>query len=362
MAKSDSISEYEVMIEKEMDDLKQRIEQRHLFKENQSIVYQILNQALKENKVSHAYLFSGPAGSLKKEAGILFAQSLFLESDHLIEEESLDETSKNIARRCASFQYADFLFFDGYRNESISKDEISDIEALFSKTSAETSDRKVYMIDHIENMSIAAMNALLKFLEEPADNVYAILTTDNLASILPTIVSRCVLVPFHPLKKETYVQIARGEGLDEEDVFFLTNMIHKTQGYIDLATSETYQNAKSMLKQYINVSGNPRLLLVDYDVHYKQTVKEKNLELVTMFFKMVSLFYRSVLMSQECEIDWFKDAYLRARKTLTKETVIDLLQILQEELDLCNKTNDLNLLMDQAVYKMEALTNGRRNH
>lgn len=362
-------TEYSPAMDLEEENLEKRISNRKLLLENEPVVYRILNQALKERKISHAYLFSGPKGCLKKEAGILFAQSLFCESDELIIEENLDESKKAIARRCASGNYSDFLFFDGHRKEAVGKDDVSEIQSLFSKTSSEVSLRKVYLIDHIENMSIAAMNALLKFLEEPAENVYAILTVDNIERILPTIISRCVLVPFHPLARHVYESLALQEGLDAEDAFLLTGVVNQTSGYMDLAASTSYQTAKTMLKQYIGVKGNPRLLLVDYDVRYRTQVKdsdgsakEKNLEMLTLFFKMLAMFYRYVLNNKKVEIDWYQQALEDSRKMYTKEIYIKLLEVVREELDLCNRNNDLNLVLDQAIYQMEAITNGRRNN
>ena len=258
-------------LEKEYTD---RIANRKLLKDNESVVYRMMNQALKENEVSHAYLFSGPEGCLKKEAGILFAQSILLEENALIHEEELNEEKRNIASRIATLKYPDFIYLNGYRKEAISKDEISEIQSLFSKTSVEKGSRKLYLIDCTENMSISAMNALLKFLEEPEENVYAILTTDHIDKLLPTVISRCVLVPFHPLKKETCLNVALQEGIDEEDAFLLTRVVSKTKDYMSIVVSNAYQNAKTMLKQYIGVKGNPRLLLVDYDVRYKVQVKD----------------------------------------------------------------------------------------
>lgn len=251
---------------------------------------------------------------LKKEAGILFAQSIILEKNALIHEEELNDEEKNIASRITTGNYADFIFLDGYRKEAISKDEISEIQSLFSKTSTEKSNRKFYLIDHFENMSISAMNAILKFLEEPEENVYAVLTTDNIDRLLPTVISRCVLVPFHPLKKSTCYNQAISEGLDE-DAFLLTRIVSKTSDYMSMAVSPAYQNAKSMLKQYIGIQGNPRLILVDYDVRYKVqakdtdgSAKDQNIDQVKLFFMLLSKFYRDALSNIQDGPSWYMHA------------------------------------------------------
>ncbi len=344
----------------------ERIYNRKRLEENESVVYRMLDQALKEDEISHAYLFSGPEGCLKKEAGILFAQSIILEKNSLVHEEDLNDEEKNIASRIVTGNYADFIFLDGYRKEAISKDEISEIQSLFSKTSSEKSNRKFYLIDHFENMSISAMNAILKFLEEPEENVYAVLTTDNIDRLLPTVISRCVLVPFHPLKKSTCYAQAISEGLDEEDAFLLTRIISKTSDYMSLAVSQAYQNAKSMLKQYIGIQGNPRLILVDYDVRYKLqakdtdgSAKDQNIDQIKLFLMLLSKFYRDGLTSVENAPSWYMHALEEEKKNHTHEQRIALIDIAQKELNRCNRTNDLNLLLDQAIYEMEEVKYGR---
>ncbi len=354
------------VIEDTEKDQELRIYNRKRLEENESVVYRMLNQALKENEISHAYLFSGPQGCLKKEAGILFAQSVLLEKNELIHEEELNAEEANVASRVATGNYADFILLDGYRKEAISKDEIGDIQSLFSKTSSEKSNRKFYLIDHAENMSISAMNALLKFLEEPEENVYAVLTTDNIDRLLTTVISRCVLIPFHPLKKETVYAQAIEEGLDEEDAFLLTRIVSKTSDYMSLASSNAYQNAKSMLKQYIGVSGNPRLILVDYDVRYKLqakdtegNAKDQNLDQIRLFLMLVGRFYRDGLVEMTSGPSWYLQALETNKKKYTNEQRIALLDVAQKELSLCNRTNDLNLLLDQAIYEMEEIKYGR---
>lgn len=350
-------------LEKEYTD---RIANRKLLEDNESVVYHMMNQALKENEVSHAYLFSGPEGCLKKEAGILFAQSILLEENALIHEEELNEEKRNIASRIATLKYPDFIYLNGYRQEAISKDEISEIQSLFSKTSVEKGSRKLYLIDCTENMSISAMNALLKFLEEPEENVYAILTTDHIDKLLPTVISRCVLVPFHPLKKETCLNVALQEGIDEEDAFLLTRVVSKTKDYMSIVVSNAYQNAKTMLKQYIGVKGNPRLLLVDYDVRYKVqakdtdgNAKDENIDLVKMFLMLLGQFYKDTFVELKDAPDWYAYALQKEKERSTNIQRVKLLEITQKELNLCNRTNDLNLLLDQAIYEMEEIKYGR---
>ena len=345
--------------------LQRRIRARELLEQYEPVVYRMLDQALRENNVSHAYLFQGPKGCLKTEAAILFAQSIFCEAGGLIHEEKLSHDQAQTARRIAERNYGDLLFLDGYRKEAISMDEVASLQSLFSRTSIEKSDNKVYILDHAENSSIGAMNSLLKFLEEPTENVFAVLTVDNVERILPTILSRCVVLPFRALSKEVYETLMRDEGLDEEDIYLLKNICNTTFGFADIAAGRAYQTAKNMLKQFIGAQGDPRLFLVDYEVRYRlrpkdmdgddktSSARDANLDVLMMFFGMLIGFYKDVIRRASDGPAWYSNA---VRNAYIKEKVnyAVLAGIVVEERDRVNRNNDLNLLLAQAVYRLEA--------
>lgn len=347
-----------------------RIKAAHLLKMHQPVVYRILDQAVRSGDISHAYLFQGPKGCLKSEAAMLFSQSIFLNRGGLVDEAELDGQDAVDAERIAGRNYGDFLFVNGYRKEAISRDETTAIQSLFSRTTIEKSDRKVYVLDHAENSSIGAMNSLLKFLEEPADNVYAILTTDNPERLLPTIISRCVVIPFRPLAPEVYAQLMAEDGLDEEDIFLLSRIVDATSGFADQAAGRTYQTAKQMLKQAVGAEGNPDLLLVDYEVRYRlkqkdlgtedkgTAARDANLDVLLMFFGMLGAFYKDVIRGNKAGPAWYSDAVKNAMRH-TDADYPEMAAVCIEQRDLCNRNNDLNLLMAQAVYRLEAAKHGQ---
>lgn len=109
-----------------------------------------------------------------------FPSTLIIGTDHLSLLESLGHTA---------LQNPDLLIIDNdYSIETIRK-----IEIFLQKLSY-NHQNKIVLIKNIENLEIAAQNTLLKNLEEPGDNNYFILTTQNQTKILPTIISRCHLI------------------------------------------------------------------------------------------------------------------------------------------------------------------------
>lgn len=345
-----------------------RVEDRLLLKQYQPVAFDILERAIQQDRISHAYLFYGPKGNMKLEMAKLFAQSILMHAkDGLIQEETLVDKQATLASRIGAFEYGDMLFLDGSRKKKLSKKEIDEIQVVFSKTAAEIGGRKLYIMNHCENMSTEAANSLLKFLEEPASDVFAILTCDNLEHILPTIQSRCLPIPFRPMPSSVHEKVALMEGLDEEDAFFLSFANTTNKDFNQLASSYSYQTAKTMFKQFLGVKNDPRLLLVDFDMQYKskntkevdengEPIKDRDIDLdtLTYFFSMLVRYYQDVIMNEQKGPDWYQNAVVNtASRVKDKMSVAKKLAIAIEEKDKLNRNNDLSLILYQAIYRLE---------
>lgn len=351
---------------------------KDLIKEQQPIVYKALENARKEGRLSHAYLFTGPRGTVKKEAAILLAQSIFCEKQDVFACEQCDT-----CLRVAAGEHADMVFLSG-QNQTIKKEDIDRIQRKFSKTALEAGGKKVYIIDHLENANASAMNSMLKFLEEPTPDLTAILLCDSIDRILPTILSRCTILPFVPVPTSVYYAEAVKEGVAEDDAYFLSRTagsIRDMHEYLeenetddeDLPKSRIYEKAKEMFMQYLNKDGNRDELLIDYSLSIRfQNVsisrkktdgKDKKInadkmcsvQLLTMFFDLLSMFYHDAILGTEEGPDWYQKAIQEEKKQSNAQ--VRKLQIAHEERDLCNLTNDLNLLLDQAMYRLEEAEN-----
>ena len=360
----EQIAEASKRIEQETESRQNRVQIRKLLAQYEPTAYRFLDQALKTGSLPHACLFLGPKGSLKKDMAFLVAGSLFAKTETgLAEEENLSAEKQMIFTRMAAGDYSSLILIDGYRKSAISKDEADEIQSRFSVTAAEGG-VKVYIIDHMENSSDSAQNSLLKFLEEPARDVYAILTADHAEGILPTIRSRCVIVPFRPLPADVYRKAAEQAGLDPEDAFFLSGISSDFRNMGDQAASYAYQTAKQMLKQYLNVQGDQRLLVVDYEARYRvrssktdESVKtadarDANLDMLQLFFSMVMQFCKSVLVHDADGPAWYHNAVSAAMND-SPRIYERRLRLAMEERDRVNRNNDLSLLFAQAMYRME---------
>lgn len=167
----------------------------------------LLTYAIVENKLSHAYLFHGAAGTGKMEMAKQFAKAIFCASP----------LHGKACQQCSECRKTDngnqinlhFIEPDG---QSIKIDQIRQLQRDLSYRN-ETKQRDVYIIQSAEKMTIQAANSLLKFLEEPSSEIVAILITNNIQAILPTIRSRTMAVPFIPMQKSDMLNILVKEGV-----------------------------------------------------------------------------------------------------------------------------------------------------
>lgn len=155
-------------------------------------VREFLRSCVSSDRVSHAYLFCGPAGSNKTQAAHAFARAILCEGDPCADcEGCTSQMCRHIVRKA----HPDVHYLAPEGAQGYVVDQIRDVMAdtLLAPIQAK---RKVYIIDRVDLLGTAAANAFLKTLEEPPSDVVLILLGRTRESVLPTIVSRCQVVPF----------------------------------------------------------------------------------------------------------------------------------------------------------------------
>jgi DNA polymerase-3 subunit delta' len=152
----------------------------------------LLDNSLKNDRLSHAYLFTGPAGVGKMTLAVNLAQALNCESD------DRPCGDCNSCKRIMESKHADVQVIDLAGRSEISIDQIRELERYASLKPFEGKCR-VFIIDNSELMSSEAANCLLKTLEEPPPFVYFILMSSNEKALLSTILSRCQKLELRPV-------------------------------------------------------------------------------------------------------------------------------------------------------------------
>ena len=223
---------------------------------DQENILKIITNSIKENKISHAYLFSGPRGTGKTTIAKLLAKTvncLNLNDDF------------SICHQCENCIDIDNNSSDIIEIDAASNNGVDEIRELKSKINLVPSKLKykVYIIDEVHMLSISAFNALLKTLEEPPSHVIFILATTEFYKVPTTIVSRCQCLNFKRISKEGIVkrlrQIADLEKINitdetlEEIAIYSEGGMRDALGMLDKLASYSLQEIT--LNDFLSING-----------------------------------------------------------------------------------------------------------
>ena len=153
-------------------------------------IQELLHNTIKSKKIVNGYMFSGSKKTKNFEYAKEFAKMILCLKK--------DEASCNKCTSCIMFDddnNPDYYEINKAQEEAIKIDEIRQMQDRVIEKPI-TSERKVYVINNAENMTVEAQNCLLKTLEEPPEFITIILVSNNENTILPTIKSRCTKIAF----------------------------------------------------------------------------------------------------------------------------------------------------------------------
>ena len=320
---------------------------KEIIKLEQPIAYTILENALKNDKLAHAYLFNGEKGTPKMATALLFAKSLLCSyKDGFACEEC--ETCERIQNG----NYADLIILNGETN-SIKKNEILDLQESLNKTAIEVIGKKIYIINYVENATTEALNSLLKFLEEPTNDLTAILIVEQMDRLLPTIISRCQIIPFRKVNVRECYELCINEKMNPLDAYLLSHLIGNKSEIDEMLENENYQQARilglQMLEDFIQ---DKYLALYHLQKDGFKDKKGNEREQFIRFVSILSIFYRDVIKNQTFCTD---STWLKLMSQYDSMQCIQYLSICNEMIDKCNKSVNLNLLVDQLLSQLKEM-------
>lgn len=174
----------------------------------QDHVMRTLSNAIKRDRIAHAYLFVGPRGTGKTSTARIFAKALNCTNGPNADFDPEDEACKSIA----DGTHLDVIEIDGASNNGV--DQVRDLRETVQYAPAQGK-FKVYIIDEVHMLSAQAFNALLKTLEEPPEHVKFVFATTDPQKVLPTIISRCQRFDLKPIPAPLIIERLKKIGTEE---------------------------------------------------------------------------------------------------------------------------------------------------
>ena len=251
-------------------------------KKAQPRALQIIENSKKNDRLSHAYLFTGPKGTYKKEMAYYFAMMLYCKDEHPCYE------CEN-CRAILENRHLNVTYIEPF-GQSIKKEQIIALQDEFSKTSLVEGPR-IYIINEADTMSSSAANSLLKFIEEPNGETYGILITEHKDNILSTIISRSMVVNFTELDKTILAEQLKElnvSELCENALNYLTSNILDAK---DLLSNENFNKVLEVFKRFVEDLSSKENMGLFYKDNLDVLGNKENLKL---FLSLLEGLFRDV--------------------------------------------------------------------
>ena len=318
-------------------------------KKYQPVIYQTFVNSLQKGQLSHAYLISGTNGSPLLDIAKFFAKSILCDDPS-----PLACNSCITCLRVDDDNYPDFFVFDGSK-ATIKKDAVTTIESSFDKKAFENKGIRIYILHLIENMTIEAINSILKFLEEPGQQIYAFLTTNNENSILPTIISRCQVLRMKLIDKNIVINDAVSFGVDKKDAELLSYFYNDGELIKEIIdgkeNNEIFFNAKQCFEEVIQVMDESDKDALIYYVQGNISNQIKSKEACRYFINMLVMAFEDMIaISNE------KQPFLESYATILEHLSTKLSHISESLIELLrcataiNTNVNITLLIDHIFY------------
>ena len=183
-------------------------------KDSQPYAYEILEKAIKNNKISHAYIIESNGYTKTNQFIKDFVKDIVCLD--IKDEDKINNVSKQIDND-------EYIELEYIRQSSleIKKEQIINLQSLF-KNKALSGNKKIYVIENADKFNDSSSNTILKFLEEPEENIIAILVVNNRYSLLDTIISRCQMVSLIEDSGKALDSLINIEDIDKEE--FINNL------------------------------------------------------------------------------------------------------------------------------------------
>ena len=307
------------------------------FSSEQAIAYRIFKNSLIKNKLSHAYLINTNGYHRGLDFAKAFAKYLLCPSG----ESGSHECS--VCHLIDNNSYSEFKLIEA-DGLWIKKEQTDELQEMFSMKSL--SNRKVYIINGVENLNISASNSILKFLEEPEDGIVAILITDNIYKVLGTIVSRCQVINLNNVAVRSDNMLLNVGNSLFNDSDRINEFVNDEESIVRIGHVIDFID-------YLMVSKLDTLVYINK--YWNDFFKSKDDYLFA--FNIIIMFFSDIInckMNRDIILSEFKSS-IDKYCDLEYSYINSVLNLVMEVRDDLYSNVNLSLLMDKFIIKMEAI-------
>ena len=303
----------------------------------QEKVTKILKNSVLKNKLSHAYLFEVNGYKNKKNIALAFAKMILCPNNYSNNSKCVNCTQcKNIDKNI--FPEIKIIEPDGLW---IKKEQLDELQKEFSEKSI-LSNKKIYIINQADRLNKSASNSILKFLEEPEENIIAILITDNMYQLLDTIISRCQIISFskeHSISNVSFIEKIKNNITINEN-----------------KTEEVIENQIGQIIEFIAYFEKNKLdTLLKTQKLWHNNFKEK--DDIIFAINIMTLFYQDVLnnmLNRNLKIfNDYEEKIIEISKNNTIHSITNKINILIKPKNKINFNTNTSLLIDKLILELE---------
>lgn len=307
----------------------------------QNMIKDHLQNALKSGNVSHAYIINGERYSGKEYIAKVFAMAL------QCEKKGVDPCNEcHSCKQALSGNQPDIIHLTHEKPNTITVDDIRDQINKDIVVKPYASDKKIYIINEAEKMNTQAQNALLKTLEEPPEYAVILILTTNVDALLPTILSRCVILNMKPVedrlvKEFLMKEVEVPDYKAEVCAAFARGNIGKAK---ILASSEEFDKIKTeaiaLLKHIDEMETGEISQAIKQINEYKLEIND--------FLDILAIWYRDALMfkaTADANNLIFRDEMRFIKQTASRSTY-EGLEIILKALDVAKSRISANVSFD----------------